>query len=113
MKPRLILHIGANKTGSTAVQTFLRLNWKVLLSLGFLVPDRELGASENISGDHLSVLQKLIDDSDHAGLDAKINLLMQAKAQVVVISAENLSNGLNYKFFSRILPGIDCKVVLY
>jgi hypothetical protein len=113
MNPRLIIHIGANKTGSSAIQSFLRLNWKLLRSRGYFVPDQNLGNSENITGDHGLHLQHLFDHSDYASLKAKIKLLMNSESNVVLISAENLSNGQNFQLFNQIVHGIECKVILY
>ena len=38
---------------------------------------------------------------------------MSSGARAVLISAENLSNGANFQFFNKILPSMDCKVILY
>jgi hypothetical protein len=113
MSSRLILHIGANKTGSSAVQSFLRLNVKSLRSLGYRVPDRELGLSDKVTGEQVFAMQGLFNRGDRAGLVVKIKLLMQAAERSVIISAENLSNGQNFQFFNQALDGIDCKVILY
>ena len=113
MNPRLILHIGANKTGSSAIQTFLRLNWKLLRSIGYFVPDRNLGASEDVTGDHGICLQEYFNRSDHAALDAPIKILLRNDAKTIVISAENLSNGQNFLLFEKLVRGVDCRVVLY
>ena len=56
MDSRLILHIGANKTGSSAVQEFLRLNVAALRKLNYIVPDRELGTSDRVTGEHVFAL---------------------------------------------------------
>ncbi|MGO8858403.1 MAG: hypothetical protein ACLQO1_22245 [Steroidobacteraceae bacterium] len=77
------------------------------------MPDRELGVSGQVTGEHVFALQSLFNRSDRAGLAAKITPLMQAEGKAVIVSAENLSNGLNFQFFSQVLRGIDCKVVLY
>jgi len=113
MSARLILHIGANKTGSSAVQSFLRLNVKSLRSLGYRVPDSELGLSDKVTGEHVFATQTLFNRADRAGLANKIALLMQAAEPTLIISAENLSNDSNFQFFDQALDGLGCKVILY
>jgi hypothetical protein len=113
MDSRLLLHIGANKTGSSAIQTFLRLNAAALRGLGYLVPDRELGVSDRVTGEHVFVFQEMFNRSDRLGLEARLRALLKSNAKVVIISAENLSNEANFQFFNKILTGIDCKVILY
>lgn len=113
MSSRLILHIGANKTGSSAVQSFLRLNFKTLRSLGYRVPDRELGLTDKITGEHVFATQGFINRAEPTGLAGKLASLMQAPESTVIVSAENLSNGQNFQYFNPALQGLNCKVILY
>jgi hypothetical protein len=113
METRLLLHIGANKTGSSAIQNFLRLNAATLRNLGFLVPDRELGVSDRVTGEHVFAFQEMVNQSNPLAIEAKFRALMKARAKVIVVSAENLSNGTNFQFFNKILSGVECKVILY
>ena len=113
MTARLILHIGANKTGSSAIQTFLRLNHKALGAMGILVPDRELGTTSRVTGEHVFAFQELISKSNRAEIDSRLRALAQNDAGTVICSAENLSNGANFQHFAKSLSGLDCKVVLY
>lgn len=113
MGPRLILHIGASKTGSSAIQDFLRLNCKALRDLGFLVPDRELGLTGHVTGEHVMAFQEYFNHSNKTGIEAAMQALAQAGAGAVVMSAENLSNANNFQFFANALRGMPCKVIIY
>ena len=44
-KPRLLLHIGSQKTGTTSIQQFLARNRSILSERGFYVPDYVGGAN--------------------------------------------------------------------
>jgi hypothetical protein len=113
MDARLILHIGANKTGSSAIQAFLRLNSKQLNTLGYLIPDKELGTSDRITGEHVFAFQDMINRSDRPMLESKFQNLLNSDSKVVIASAENLSNRANFQFFKNILTAVNCKVILY
>lgn len=73
MANRLILHIGTEKTGSTAIQRFLRANRESLSKQGYAVPE-SLGAIEHRrfplffyspeQRDDLTVLEALDSDTD-------------------------------------------------
>ena len=45
MKRRLVVHIGANKTGSSSIQLFLWTNRNALRERGILVPGQKFAAS--------------------------------------------------------------------
>ena len=113
MTARLILHIGANKTGSSAIQSFLRLNHRALGAAGVLVPDRELGTSAKVTGEHVFAFQEFINTSNRAALETRVRALVNSGAKTVICSAENLSNGANFQFFNKFLSGLNCKIVLY
>jgi len=56
----IVLHIGANKTGSSAIQRFAQKNRASLLNRGFAIPDRTLGWSDKVTGEHVFTLQSWI-----------------------------------------------------
>ena len=102
MMPKLILHIGAHKTGTTALQNFLALNYRKLLEYGVLYP--KFGADEMVP--HHIILRPLVtpkpDDyiwsitgAEHIKSedDIKVALsreLEETGAHTVIVSTESL-----------------------
>ena len=95
-KPVLVLHIGAGKTGSSSIQTFLGANRKRLASMGILVPNGRMEFSHGM-GQQVFFLQGLV-GQPNAGqtLKAKVASAIArfgaTSLKAVIISAENLSN---------------------
>src|SRR5256885_5029306 len=58
----LVIYIGANKTGSSAIQEFLRLNTHTLADHGLVVAPADLMPRGPISGQHVPFLEHLRDD---------------------------------------------------
>jgi len=111
---RLILHIGANKTGSSAVQSLIRLNLRAFRSLGYAIPDRFMGLSRRITGEQVFGFEPEFEREDAAAIGQKIAYLMARTSQPnLLISAENLSNPDNFRFFRDCLKSIECRVILY
>lgn len=116
MKYDLILHIGANKTGSSAIQYFIRRNVAAIRAAGYAIPDRELGWSAKITGEHVFSTQQFFNDkSNPRAIDAKFDEMMATKPSdsTVLISGENLSNFSNYDFFDEICRKYKTRVILY
>jgi hypothetical protein len=108
-----ILHIGAGKTGSSAIQTFLRENAPVLHRYGFAVPSSDLRFVPQISGHQVFGLQKFF-DAEGVGLFHRLNFMMQAReGRTVILSAENISDGQNYRYFTKFCQEFRTKVILY
>lgn len=112
---RIVLHIGAAKTGSSAIQSCLRSNAAALGDLGYLIPDRNLGTDGPVSGEHVFALQSLITDPDPGLLRDRLLALSQAAGpdRAVLLSAENLSNLGNHQRFLRALDGFEARVIFY
>ncbi|MBV8800021.1 MAG: sulfotransferase domain-containing protein [Alphaproteobacteria bacterium] len=118
MVQSLVLHIGANKTGSSAVQEFLRLNAKALARQGLTVAPSDLLPDSPITGQHLPFLEHLRQDipQGRTTVSERIDALMEALPQhaSLLISAENLSN-LNgtHELFADATARHPATVILY
>jgi hypothetical protein len=114
----LILHIGANKTGSSAIQEFLRLNAQALADRGVIVAPADLMPGGTVSGQHVPFLEHLRENmqTGREVVRERIFLLMRdaPAGGKVIVSAENLSN-LNgtRDLFADTLAQHNAKVVLY
>lgn len=114
MQHDFVLHIGANKTGSSAVQAFIRSNLSVFQDAGYLVPDSNLDTSGRITGEQVFAFQKYIVPNDVAALTATFDRLKaEAGQNTVLCSAENLSNPGRHQTFTEIGQKYSVKVVLY
>ncbi len=83
-KPRLILHIGSHKTGTTAIQRFCSQNREVLLSQGILYPSYAL-IEENEHYAHLALAHGI------AGQDARwpVDKIRRFLAKAATVCPEN------------------------
>lgn len=100
---RLILHPGHAKCGSTSIQKSIIVNRKLLESNGFIIPDPQM----RIRGDKgfnpngetpRPFFRKMMEERDTSELEAKLKRISnRAKKnnKTVLISAENLVNGLS------------------
>ena len=115
MARKIILHIGASKTGSSAIQAFIRANLDFFNAQGFVIPDRMMGLTTKITGEHVMSLQELATDPDPARINDAFRLLRDkpAKDKTILISAENLCNLGLHRRFADALEGFDASVVLY
>lgn len=96
MSKTLFLHLGANKTGSTAIQEFLRINASNLAKKGFHIAPADLTKGGVITGQQAPYLERLI--ANPAGgpeeMRTRIEALMDTipDGSTLILSAENLSN---------------------
>lgn len=116
MTGQLLLHIGANKTGSSAVQAFIRDNLAMLADTGYAVPDPELKWSKRVTGFHVFGLAELFSDGGSPERTAAVfdNIMREAPpGKTVLISAENMSDQGNHRFLAQVCSKYPTKVILY
>ena len=108
--PKLLLHIGTDKAGSTAIQSHLAVNRDWLARQGVYVPESGLGANNG----HAALFQSG-KSADWERLAAEIDASIAAGANQVLLSWE----GLNFWSRAEIealraqLPGLPVTVVVY
>lgn len=118
MPEKLILHIGANKTGSSAIQKFLSANSLSLREEGIVVPDNEFQVVDKIQGYHVFGFQKLFQNPLEgreqlgdaiAAVDAAL-----PGAATILLSAENLTaNPAAPSLFRDLVERYDVRVIIY
>ena len=112
----LVLHIGANKTGSTAIQYFLWRNLKAIRRAGFQIPGEALDWTSLVTGAHVASLQAMLASQDaRAQITAAFEKLFSARPEQVpiLISAENLSNPGHSAHFRDVCKKYKTKIILY
>lgn len=116
-KPKVILHIGTHKTGSSALQSFFRRNFEILSSKGFTwINDSylwgKIGAApeDEISSDYIEAIQKQIYET------------AESTQNTLILSSEAFSGDVyraynNARFsaetLKKILDQCSVQVVLY
>lgn len=126
MKPKLFVHIGGAKCGSTSIQTFLAVNRTSLADRNMIVPGPEMTPDDGRSGNQIWFFQNLIGKPDAGDvLSTQLDGLIAAHQQghggqktdaapSILVSAENLSNpnGL-HEIFGSLIECYDVHVLLY
>ena len=117
MKKRLIVHVGAGKTGSSAIQEFLALNRDALRSAGIVVPGVDMSLDSDCEGHQVWYFDRLLRLPD-----APIQFMQQLQqitesasgANAILISSENLSdNVIAPQIISSAKEAFDISVILY
>ena len=112
------IHIGPHKTGTKAIQSFLKENRGELLKYGYFVPE-----SGNIHGGHHAIARKLcgekIPNHKQALAATLAQVIRQMSCEAVVISSEALDGLLRNSeyaksFFSRLRElNLEPKLVVF
>jgi hypothetical protein len=114
----LTIHIGANKTGSSAIQHFLKRNRNWLRKRGIVVPDSVMSDRREVAGHHVWYFARSGAEPNQraAELAASMKTLFATRdVQQVVISAENLSNHDTqaFRWFRDVARQTETEVVVY
>ena len=118
MPEKLILHIGANKTGSSAIQRFLSTNSLALREEGIVVPDNEFQVADKIQGYHVFGFQKLFQNplegrGQLGDAIAEVDAAFPG-ASTILLSAENLTaNPVAPSLFEDLVESYDVRVIIY
>ena len=110
---KAILHIGGGKTGSSAIQTLLKQNVSKLSRRGVRVPDADLKLRDTTAGHCVFHLQAIFEKGEDVRSHLEPLVMEIGDEQTLLISAENMSNGRNYRLFERFAAEYPTKVVFY
>jgi hypothetical protein len=131
---KLIIHIGAGKCGSSAIQAYLGANAAALRAQGVLIPGLDLTTNARISGQQINFFVNLLDAPQLANLphlpqqpirsDAALIVrrrlgilkeeMVKSNLHTLIISAENLSGLHAYsRLFSEEKAHFEVHIVAY
>jgi hypothetical protein len=118
MSKKLIVHIGANKTGSSAIQRFLSMNNLALRAEGVTVPDNRFRVADQIPGFHVFGFQRLLKSplEGRKQLEDAIDAVDAAypEATAILLTAENLAaNPAAPSLFQDLVKTYDTEVIIY
>lgn len=117
-KKRLIVHVGANKTASSAIQKFLSLNSEELRGLGLIVPSQKFEIAPQVSGYHVFGFEELLRHPEEGRERLEQSLKRIAHSQpeptTIVLSGENLAaHPQAPQLFAGLVDDFDVEVILY
>lgn len=118
MDKKLILHIGAGKTGTSSIQNCIGINSAELSKRGIFVPSSDLSASQKVVGQHVwyfAGLRKLTINEAKSKLESDLkNIFKLNPGKTILLSAENLSDRNNISaLFSDLTKEIKIQIVFY
>ncbi len=118
-KPRLIVHVGSGKCGSSAIQSFLATNAAALRADGILVPGVDLDLTSHQRGNQLRLFNHGMGtdgfEEDITFRLAKLRRQMDEHGwHTLVVSAENLLNPRGFhRLFQPSAEVFDIGIVAY
>ena len=124
LKPKLFVHIGGAKCGSSSIQNYLKTNVSKLYSQGFIVPDINMGLDDECLGEQVQYFEgcKLNLDESKSELSQKLLTMIDeyylknehGVLPKIILSAENLSCWSEYAgLFDGLDIKFDIKIVIY
>lgn len=110
--PDVVLHVGAPKAGSSAIQRFCQTNPETLKKLGYFYPDHPLDVN-GVSGGHTQLAGALLNGKIEQANERFKEWLSEAKQNnlCLLISGESLYG--QAKQMSEITSGLDVKVIAF
>jgi hypothetical protein len=121
-KPKLFLHIGTNKTGTTALQSFFHANSSALASRGLLYPQSgrgDIGAGEMLHSNLAASLgygakrRKLREQDAETLRNSLFNEIVASQCHTVVISSESFVLKRDATRIVEFFRGMDTTIVVY
>ncbi len=115
---KIILHIGAGKTGSSAIQRFLDLNVDALRRENIVVPDNDLALTGRACGNHVRIFRAWTENpvEGREALEAAMQAIFESvgDAATILLSAENLAaQKVAPSLFEGLVKNHDVAVILY
>ena len=108
----VVIHIGAPKTGSSALQKFFIENQSILNKLGFLYPEHSLDEN-GISGGHSNLALKLIDKRDAEAKKQFDILISKAKKANKVLFLSSEAFYIRPQAVADLVDGHRCKIIAF
>ncbi|WP_338455028.1 hypothetical protein [uncultured Alteromonas sp.] len=108
----VVIHIGAPKTGSSALQKFFIENQSILNKLGFLYPEHSLDEN-GISGGHSNLALKLIDKRDAEAKKQFDILINKAKKANKVLFLSSEAFYIRPQAVADLVVGHRCKIIAF
>ena len=117
-RPRVFLHIGGAKCGSSAIQAYLARNRDMLAGRGLAVPGIALDFASDTTGEQIWFFEDAMTAGDLSLIATKFRALLNAVERKgfrdVVVSAENICNHPSLApFLAETLSDAEVKVVFY
>ena len=113
-KKTIYIHIGTPKTGSSAIQAFLKLNADLLQEKGYLYPNPpEFGQPYQTSPGNAVFIKNLFDNNNYE--EFKNTLSSFDKNVNIILSSESIANTINKhkdRFFKEI-ESYNYKIIVY
>ena len=115
---RVVLHIGASKCGSSAIQAYLALNRDALADRGVIVPDTDLSLGGDVTGEQIWFIENSLRENGGRAISAAAQDLVSEAGrrgcETLVLSAENICNTPDLAtLFAGAFEGCDVTVVFY
>ncbi|WP_413718516.1 hypothetical protein [Silicimonas sp. MF1-12-2] len=117
-KPRVILHIGGAKCGSSAIQAYLALNRDVLAGRGVAVPGVAMDFLSEVTGEQIWFFEDAVTSGDLPRIEMRLRSLCREAAErgfdSVVVSAENICNHPQLApLLAGVLSDTEVRIVFY
>lgn len=110
---KVILHIGAPKTGSSSIQAFLCRNAEKLEGMGYIVPLNGIDFGE-LTGEQVFAIESLASVEDHRLFWNKVGALFEGRSgHTLILSAENLANEGREVIAETAPDAFDLQIILY